>query len=295
MTIATGQPLLASDINDLTFFPKGAILTFSSDAWGATSTKFKTIWKVCDGTNGTPNLVNKFLRGSSSSGDTGGADSCPVSIAAANLPAHSHGVTSLPVSDLSINGLSIASGGGGHSHTVSGNAVANSGAHTHTGSGTTNTGSGGHKHSDISGSTGNPSKSLTGSFGQDDYCADVYTAGGMLSTTAWGYDAVSNRSGEGFKISIDATHTHSFTSATTGDNSGTHSHDVNVSIPEGGSHSHTISGSTSEGGGTHSHTIAGTISGGSVSGTTDSTGSGTAFNVATLPAYYTVIYIIKVV
>ncbi|MDR1114411.1 MAG: hypothetical protein LBL50_04910 [Candidatus Margulisbacteria bacterium] len=269
MAIATGQPLLASDINDLTFFPKGAILIFSSTAWSATSTEFKKIWKICDTANhqadqSIPDLTNKFLRGSSSSGDTGGADSCPVSIATANLPAHSHGVTSLPVSNLSTSGLSIASGGG----------------HGHSGSGSTNAGGGGHKHSDISGSTGDPSKSLTGSFGQDDMCSNFYSPGGMLTSTAVNYDAVSDTRAGGFKVSINATHTHSFTGGSTGDNSGTHSHDVNVTIPESGSHAHTLSGS---------------ISGGSVSGSTDNAGSGTDLIIDTLPSYYTVIYIIKVV
>jgi hypothetical protein len=68
MAIATGERLLASDINDLTFFPKGAILTFSTEAYSATSAAFKTIWKICNGQNGTPNLVDKFLRGGAVSG-----------------------------------------------------------------------------------------------------------------------------------------------------------------------------------------------------------------------------------
>ena len=80
MTIATGQPMLAADILDLTFFPKGTILTFSSTAWSATSANFKTIWKICNAANhaadaNVPDLTNKFLRGAESSGTNGGADS----------------------------------------------------------------------------------------------------------------------------------------------------------------------------------------------------------------------------
>jgi hypothetical protein len=94
MTIAQGQPLLASDINNLTFFPKGTILTFSSEAWSATSAEFKNIWKICNGQNGTPNLVDKFLRGGESSNfiTPGGADNQSITLKTTNLPSHSHPV-----------------------------------------------------------------------------------------------------------------------------------------------------------------------------------------------------------
>jgi microcystin-dependent protein len=88
--IKSGERLVATDITDLTFFPKGTILTFSSEAYSATSTGFKAIWKICDGQNGTPNLVNRFLRGSSSSGATGGTDSQNITLNTNNLPSHSH-------------------------------------------------------------------------------------------------------------------------------------------------------------------------------------------------------------
>ena len=100
MVIVKGSPMLADDINNLTFFPKGTILTFSSDAWNATGEKFKEIWKICDGQNGTPRLIDKFLRGGESSGETGG--SATVSLTKENLPKHEHEITDP-----------------GHTHTVS--------------------------------------------------------------------------------------------------------------------------------------------------------------------------------
>ena len=90
MVIKQGEQMLATDITDLTFFPKGTILTFSSAAWSATSTKFKDIWKVCNGQNGTPNLVNKFLRGAESSGENGGSNTATISLEIKHLPAHRH-------------------------------------------------------------------------------------------------------------------------------------------------------------------------------------------------------------
>jgi hypothetical protein len=268
MTIATGQPLLASDINNLTFFPKGAILTFSSTAWGATSAEFKNIWKICNTANhqadpNVPDLTNRFLRGGASSDFTtgGGADSRDVILAETNLPSHKHAATGLSLGSLSTSGLSATSAGSGH---------------VHSGTGTTNTGSGGHKH-DVSGSTGNPSKDLTGEISPSGYYA-TFNATGIFSGSYKDGSRETGDSSNGGRIKIDATHSHGITGSTP-DNSGIHAHNVDVSIPEGGSHSHTISGS---------------ITGGSIGGTTANAGDGTAFSVSTVPAYYTVIYIIKV-
>ncbi|GBR77305.1 hypothetical protein NO2_1706, partial [Candidatus Termititenax persephonae] len=76
----------------LNFFPKGTILTFSAEAWNATSATFKTVWKVCNGTGGTPDLVGKFLRGGaeSSYGNTGGTNNQEISLEIKHLPSHTH-------------------------------------------------------------------------------------------------------------------------------------------------------------------------------------------------------------
>jgi hypothetical protein len=78
---------LSSTLNTLSFFPKGAVLMYSSTAWNSASADFKKTWHICDGStvNGytTLNLVNKFIRGAAASGQTGGTDS-------AQLPSHSH-------------------------------------------------------------------------------------------------------------------------------------------------------------------------------------------------------------
>jgi hypothetical protein len=48
-----------ASLKTLSFFPRGTILTFNKDAWDAKDNDFKQILKVCDGTNGTPKLVNR--------------------------------------------------------------------------------------------------------------------------------------------------------------------------------------------------------------------------------------------
>ncbi|MDR1113658.1 MAG: hypothetical protein LBL50_01030 [Candidatus Margulisbacteria bacterium] len=77
---------LLNSLDTLSFFPKGTILTFSAAAWDAKDSAFKAIWKICNGQNGTPNLIDKFLRGGDYGDDraTGGTNS-PV-LSEANLP-----------------------------------------------------------------------------------------------------------------------------------------------------------------------------------------------------------------
>ncbi|MDR1323527.1 MAG: hypothetical protein LBK68_03720, partial [Candidatus Margulisbacteria bacterium] len=179
MTIATGERMYASDILNLIFFPKGAILIFSSAAWNATSEEFKNIWKICNATNHTadkfiPDLTNKFLCGADSSGSIGGGTA---ELTTANLPSHGH----------ELSGLTISSNDGGHAHTnnITATIATDSGTHAHdAGSlacpvegGThghelsiTSVTGGTHEHS-VSGSTnstndaaGTAAKSLTGYF-----------------------------------------------------------------------------------------------------------------------------------
>lgn len=74
-------------------------------------------WKVCDGTNGTPDLRNRFIVGAGdtySVGSTGGSAS--VTLSSTQIPQHSHPAT-----------VSL-SPSGSHSHAVS---ISSSGSHSH--------------------------------------------------------------------------------------------------------------------------------------------------------------------
>jgi hypothetical protein len=125
MTIARGEPLLASDILDLTFFPIGMILMMDGswqDGRGG--------WYICDGRDTphgkTPDLKDKFIRGGASAGGTGGSNSGSANITLTDnqLPAHSH--------PLSGTTLTTSNENQGHTHTVTAaGSISGNGTHNH--------------------------------------------------------------------------------------------------------------------------------------------------------------------
>ena len=80
--------------------PTGAILM-----WSGSVVSIPAGWNLCDGTAGTVNLTNKFVRSGTSVGTTGGSDTVTLTGAESGLVSHTH---SSSVSD------------GGHTHTVQG-------------------------------------------------------------------------------------------------------------------------------------------------------------------------------
>ena len=68
------------------YVPQGGIIM-----WSGAIVDIPTGWALCDGTNGTPNLQDRFVVGAGDNyavGDTGGADD--VTLTEAQMPAHSH-------------------------------------------------------------------------------------------------------------------------------------------------------------------------------------------------------------
>lgn len=95
------------------YVPQGGIIMWSG-AIGA----IPAGWLLCDGTNGTPNLQNRFIVGAGDThtpGATGGADS--VTLAEANLPSHTHSFSA------------TTGAGGNHQHSGETDPA---GAHNHT-------------------------------------------------------------------------------------------------------------------------------------------------------------------
>lgn len=113
--------------------------------WSGTSANVPTGWALCDGNNGTPNLVNKFIRGATTSGGTGG-------YADATLVSHSHSFSGTTSSNGEHNhtgysnlNLNYSNGGGRPNDAPNGYATSGrqwqtlyGGSHSHSFSGTTN-------------------------------------------------------------------------------------------------------------------------------------------------------------
>jgi hypothetical protein len=63
-------------------------------------------WAICDGNNGTPNLIGKFIKASETGGETGGGGNHTidgnnnyVKLATEHLPDHTHGIAELTTSE----------------------------------------------------------------------------------------------------------------------------------------------------------------------------------------------------
>jgi microcystin-dependent protein len=136
--------------------------------WSGSIVSIPTGWALCDGTNGTPDLRDRFIVGAGSTysvGNTGGSAS--VALTVAQLPSHTHSITASTgsagahthtITDPGhthgyVNNTSGASGTGGTAATslqnsttdssTTGISINSDGAHTHTVTATAaNTGSG---------------------------------------------------------------------------------------------------------------------------------------------------------
>ena len=160
--------ILYNTINSAShLIPSGVILM-----WSGSADNIPSGWLLCDGSNGTPPLQDRFIVGAGSAyqvNDTGGAAS--VTLSSSQIPSHTHSVSLTAASNgshthndtfaVSLSGLKTASAGA-HTHTFSGSAAyvqigSNSGFIKNYGSTITTSSSGAHTHT-ISGSA-----SLTGS------------------------------------------------------------------------------------------------------------------------------------
>lgn len=109
ITPANLKALLVA-MSALSAVPKGLV-----SMWSGTKATIPSGWLLCDGTNGTPDLRNKFIRGigtgeTDEAGATGGANT--VTITTDNLPAHVHTIA--------------------HTHGAITGSLSSAGSHTHT-------------------------------------------------------------------------------------------------------------------------------------------------------------------
>ena len=136
-------------------FPSGGIIM-----WSGSIASIPSGWFLCDGSNGTPNLRDRFVVGAGSAyavGATGGADS--VTLDANQIPGHTHtfsgstnttGSHAHTMTHYSSNGNGDGPGPGasccGGAQITSGLGTLSAGDHSHSFSGTTSSVGGGASH-----------------------------------------------------------------------------------------------------------------------------------------------------
>lgn len=202
-------------------------------------------WSVCDGTNGTPNLINKFIIGAGDTyaiGDTGGTST---TVSGSTDGAHTHSLTTSQ--DLS------------HSHNATSNTAGNTTSHSHT---VTLSSTGGHTHSFSLGSTTlnsstTPSHSHKGSTGIFSGINSSASGNRTLSsnasfweTSVWISEGSTSSHNHPHTPTAIANHDHGTNTSSTAFVNLSHSHTASSSL--GGFHSHTVTAASS---GDHSHTI----------------------------------------
>lgn len=279
------------------FVPQGLIIMWA----GST---IPNGWSLCDGTNGNPDLRDRFLRSKgdlTTIGDTGGANS--LTLLDTQLPSHTH-TGSLASAGNHTHSVSLASGGVAHTHTLS---LSNTGAHTHS-TGVTNNAV--HSHQYDSPEVGHTHNQCTlptsaqlnhrhynglkanrteGQYNQQASAANVRIS---LSLPLF---SNSNRI---LKTQSSGAHTHTHNLLANADShthtaqlpSGGGSHTHNVTVASYTNHIHNINNyilNTS-----HSHTITDTASGiHTHTATTNSDGQSGSLSI--LPSFYAVAFIIK--
>lgn len=91
--------LIASSSSETDNMPVGSIIMFGG-------TTIPDGWNICDGTNGTPNLIGSFIKAGTTNGETGGQTE--ITLTEENLPAHTH----------TASGTLTTEEAGSHTHTV---------------------------------------------------------------------------------------------------------------------------------------------------------------------------------
>ena len=120
------------DIDSVTSL-SGIIVMWSGTIAALSSSPMVGVWALCDGTNGTPDLTDRFVihadadsGGTNDVGDTGGSSTHTLSTA--EMPSHTHSVTAYQVSGTGTNWGNNANAT--NVQTLTTNAEGGGGAHT---------------------------------------------------------------------------------------------------------------------------------------------------------------------
>ena len=282
------------------FLPTGSIVL-----WSGSLGSLPSGWQVCDGTNGTPDLRDRFVIGSEGTytqEDTGGSFSATLQVS--NLPVHVHS-TPVTSDNPSHNHNATTNSQGSHSHPAT---VAQSANHAHNADASTPAGGHAHNYNTMNsvGDHAHPgSTNDSGGHGHRAGPRAIHDASngacGVWSNHPAVNHSIARNPGYATRYENYTSHYgNHYHPATNSNYSGAHNH--NAALSGAGDHSHTVTSNNSSdhshnaslatNNTTHTHTT--TIdSGGSHthSYTTGSTGQGQSFTVT--PPYYALSYIMK--
>jgi hypothetical protein len=229
--------------------------------WHGSSGNIPSGWALCNGSNGTPDLRNRFVVGAGdtySPGDTGGSSSIDwehnhsSGSYATDNDSHSHNVEGTSASESSHThgtGSLVTANESSHTHGIGSIAAANESSHTHG----------------------------AGSYAADaSSSATVDLQSTLYDTNVRNLNHTHNVSGES---SAGSAHTHSMSGTSAAGS--THNHTVSGSTAAGSSHSHGA-GSYSTDSDSHSH---------DVTGSSSTEGSSSE---SILPPYYALCWIMRV-
>jgi microcystin-dependent protein len=187
--------------------------------WSGSIASVPSGWALCDGTNGTPNLRDRFVIGAGSTyavNATGG--SATATLATTNLPSHTHSISASGTTGNQSNG---------HTHTFSGTTSGQSADHVHSG---TTASAGTHEHDVRSIATGNLLQHTAGAGATPHRIFDGSVTGipqsKFIAASAGAHDHTITTGG------VSANHTHTY-SGTTSDISANHNHTVTVTGTSG--------------------------------------------------------------
>ena len=241
--------------------------------WSGSSGSIPSGWVLCNGSNSTPDLRNRFVVGAGDSYSvdaTGGSNT--VTLSSSHLPSHTHSFSGSASHSHTINNHTHSFSGSGsasHSHTINnhthtyGTSTSNDGSHSHT----TNT-TGNHQHTE---------NAYRPYYDSEDSDTGWSISAGQWSVAQSNKNIGNNIGNHSHTTNSTGGHAHNF-NGTTGNpsNTGTNSQSVSISISgTTGNPSNT---------GTNSQSV-------SISGTTGGTGSGSAHE--NRPPYYALCYIMK--
>jgi len=269
---ATLPAVSGANLTGIVSFVQGMILI-----WSGSTGSIPSGWVLCNGSNGTPDLRDRFVVGAGSSYNvsaTGGANT--VTLSANQITSHSHSFSATgnansgnQSANHTHSGSNLGSGNaGGHSHGAGNYSSSNTGAHSHGLSGNTSN-SGNHAHTQTTtqapGSAPNSAPWNPHRSNIKGYPWDVNT-----------YNATDTAAG--------GDHSHTLSGNTT--NTGNHSHNMSGNSGSVNDHNHNVSGNTGNESANHTHSVSVSVSG-------NTGNSGNTASHENRPPYYALCYIMK--